>query len=513
MAAKNSTTTKKNTASAGSSSKNKQPTVQEMREWYAKNKSRIERYERSASIMQITDPTKSSTRTFSTFSKESLRTYMKNPLAQYKNLRGLSRYLYYRSQIYRRIINYNASMIDLNYRSVIPRIDLVKGIDQEKMLKSYYETLNILDKINLPLVMLPVYVTCWIEDVFFGCVYYDDGGMFILKLDPDYCKVTGVYGDGSLGFDMDMTYFSRKQELLEYWGEPFQSMYNAYQKDTTNGRWQPMPDESCICLKQNYDDWETPLPPYISLFDSIINVEDLKEITQVADAQSIYKLLVSKVPLLSGSDEPNDFAIDLELIIDFFNKYKEILPDYANAILSLTDVDAIEFDHDQATDVNKVENASKNILKTSGHSVLAEASGTTAVTAVIKSDEDFAISSLLPQTESWLNRFLSYQLKDAAKVKLLEVTKYTKETFKDSLIKDMNYGTPFIMTLGALNGYSEMDMIAMANVNQALGLETLFKPMATASTRSSDDSNGGRPENEVPTDESEDSETKREKNG
>lgn len=491
----NNTNRKKNTVPTGSSRKSiKQMTDEELRDWYSKNAKNIEKFERAQEALQYLDPTKTNTRTFSTFSKDTLRTYMQNPLAQYKNLRNVSRFLYYRSQIYRRIINYNASMIDTNFRSVIPQMDLINGMDTQKALKSYYDTLVILDKMNLASEMLKAYTTCWIEDVFFGVYYFNpDGGGFVLQLDPDYCQITSIYPTGDFGFDFDMTYFRSHAEQLELWGEPFTSMNREY--ESTNQKWVAVPDEYCICFKVNTTEPTIPTPPYITLFDSIINVEDLKEITQVADEADIYKLLVAKIPLLD-SDEVDDFAVDPDTAIAYYQKMIEALPDYVNAILSPIDVDSISFDDNRTNDVNKVENASKNILKTSGHSILAEATGTTAVTAAIKADEDYAISSLLIQTQAWVNRFLSYQLSDPAKVKFLEVTKYTKEAYKESLIKDMNYGLPFATTLGVLNGYSELDLISMANINNALGLNELFKPMATASTRSSEESEGGRPTSE-----------------
>lgn len=506
--------TSKQENSATSSSRKKQPTAAELREWYAKEQARIERFERSEKALQLLDPSKSNTKSFSVFSKETLRTYMKNPLTNYKNLRNLSRFLYYRSQIYKRIISYNATMIDTNYRTIIPYIDITKGVDTTKMIKSFYDTSVVLEKFNLNTEMLKAYTKCWIEDVFFGVLYFDENeGGFILPLDPDYCQITSIYPTGDYGFDMDMSYFRSHKTELELWGEPFTSMYKAYEADSTSGRWQQVPDEYCVCFKIDSTDLTIPIPPYINLFDSIINLEDLKEITNIADEANIYKLLVAKIPTISGTNEVNDFAVDPDLAIDYFNRMKQDLPDYVDAIISPIDVDSINFDKDQASDVNKVENASKNILKTSGHSILAEASGTTATKAAIVSDVEYAISSLIGQTQAWVNRMLAIHVSNPSKVKFLEVTKYTKVDYKDSVIKDMNYGVPLVMTLGALNGYSELDMLSMANLNSALGLDELFKPLSTASTRSSEDSIGGRPQNENPTDESEDSEQKREDNG
>lgn len=474
-------TTKKNSAASSST----QPTSAEMREWYEKHKKSIENFERSQNVTQLLDPASTSAKTFSTFSKETLRTYMQNPLTQYKNLRNLSRFLYYRSPTYKRLIHYNANMIDLNYRSVIPMVDLVKGVDQQKMLKSYYGTLSILEIMNLPLEFLKVYITCWKEDVFFGCVYYDDAGMFILPLDPDYCKVTGIYPTGDLAFDMDMTYFTRRQDVLEMWGEPFTSMYNAY-NGVNDQRWQPMPDENCVCMKLNIDDWEIPIPPYIGLFDSLINLEDLKEITAIADEQEIYKLLSFKVPLLKNSEDVDDFAVDMATAIKYYKVIADSLPDYANAILNPgLEMEDVSFDHDQATDVNKIETTTKSVLSTSGGAAVLSAqnvSSSTSWKAAIVSDEEYALSSLLPQTQSWLNRFLSYQLKDAAKVKFMETTKYSRLDYKDSLRQDATYGVPVKLAINTLNGFNELETLSMAHLEQALDLTSLFIPMASSNT-------------------------------
>ena len=466
--------------------------------------------------LQIYNPDKLPTVTQRVYSKEDLRTYMENPSRNVKNLRNLSRFLRNRSQVYRKIINDNATMIDTHCRTVIPNIDLNKKAtsgQDKKMIKSFYETCDFVEKMNLPSEMLKAYLECWTCDVFFGAYYYykDEGGIMI-PLDPDYCQIVGVYPTGDFVFAFDLSYFRNRQEELELLGEPFTGMHRKYQSNTTENRWQIMPDEYACCFKVNIEDYLTPIPPYVSLFDSIVNLEDLKEIMAIADEEQIYKLITFRMKTLTNSKTVDDFEVDPATATEYYNKVVETLPDYVSAILTPLEVDTINFDKDQATDVNKVTNASKNILKTSGHSALADPSGTTATIAALKCDEDYAISSLLPQTEGWVNRMLKCHLSNPCKVKFLEVTKFTKDAFKESLIKDLNYGLPLIMTLGALNGYSETDLISMARMNDSLGIRDLFKPFQTAATQSGKD-NGGRPENDIPTDESESSQDKRDSSG
>lgn len=497
--ANKSTLSKKN--SATSSSNKKQPTAAEMRKWYAKNKNTIENFEKAKEALQLVDPKKSSNKTFNTFSKEKLRTYMKNPLTNYKNLRNLSKYLYYVSQAYRRLVHYYANIPDLRYRSVIPRIDLNKGFDVNNDMKSYYDTLMFIDELPLCTEFYKLLIKAWVEDASFGVAYFTDKGngrydMFILPLPSDYCVITGLYSDGSIAFDFDMTYFNSKQELIDWWGYPFDQMYKEYQKDTRNNRYQPVPDDVSVALKVNLDTPDQILMPFMGMFSSLISLNDLVEISAVADEQEIYKLLSIKIPLIN-SDSPDDFAVDPETAIDYYNRLVDSLPDYTNAVLLPgLDVEDVSFDSNKINEVSKVEKATKEIFGSAGGGQVlhnTNISGSTGLKLAIKTDEMQALKPLLGEIEAITNRLISYQLNNASKIKFLEVTKYTSEEYKDSLIKSMNYGLPFAMTIGSMSGYSEVDLIAMANVNNTLNIESLFRPMATASTRSSEDSSGGAP--------------------
>ena len=473
-------------------------TAAEIKEWYEQNYSKIQKFEKIQEALRLLDPTKNVSRSYSTFDKTKLRTYMKNPISQYKNLRNLSRYLYYRSSVYRRLIWFNATMIDTNARSVIPLIDLKKGGDKEKVLKSYYETLTVLNNMNLSLELLKAYITAWREDVFFGVAFYDDTGYFILPFDPDYARVSGAYMTGDLSYMVDMTYFSKHEDMIEWIGEPFKSMYSEYQRDTTNNRWLPMPDEYCVCFKVNIDDHEVPLPPYMNLFNSLINLADLEDIQAVADEQQIYKMITATIPLISGSDDPDNFSVDPNTAIEYYNKLVDNLPDYIAAAITPIPLDVLTFGDDQATDVNKIENATKTVFNTSGGAQLLNSSsisGTTAWQGAIKFDEKYATASLLPQTQAYLNRFLTYHVSNPAKVKMLETSPYTKSILKKELLEEATYGIPTALTVNNLNGFNELETLSLNFLqNDVLGVTESFKPLQSSHTTSntSDKDSGGQ---------------------
>ena len=473
-------------------------TAAEIKKW-SDEKNRelaIELFKKTAeTIMQLQDPTKNVSRSYSTFDKEKLRQYMKNPLTNYKNLRNLSRYLYYRSSVYRRLIWYNATMIDTNARSVIPIIDLVKGGDKKKVLKSFYDTLIVLNNMNLRNELLKMYITAWREDVAYGVAWYDETGYFIMPMDPDYCKVIGSYFTGDLSYAMDMTYFDKNKEMVDWIGEPFSSMYAEYQRDITNNRWITMPDEYCICFKVNIDDLLIPIVPYQVLFNSLVNLADLEDIEATADEQRIYKLITATIPLISGSENPDDWAVDVDTALKYYAKLEGSLPDYIGCAITPLPLDTITFDTDQATDVNKVENATKTVLNTSGGAQLLNSSsitGTTAWLGAIKFDERFATASLLPQTEGYLNRFLSYQVKNPAKVKMLETSTYTKSILKEEMLKEAQFGVPNALAINTLNGYNELETMSMVFLqNEVLKIHESFIPLNSSHT-TSDKEGGGQ---------------------
>jgi len=459
-------------------------------------------------------------RTIRTFSKETLRTYLQNISSNEQNLRNLSRFLVYRSQVYYRIIMYYATMLCMEARTVIPPYDLTAPLSPDEMLRVYQDSLAVLDTLNLQYEMLKAAIVCWREDVFYGCNYYDGETHFIYQLDPDYCKINGQYGTGDFAFCMDMTYFRSRQALLEMIGEPFTSMYNAF-GGNNDERWQQMPDEYCVCFKIRSEDWETVVPPLVGIFNALINLSDLEDIEAIADEQAIYKLLWLELQTINNTDNVDDWKVDPEVVKQYYNRMiREALPDYATAVISPVPIREISFPFDAASDTTKVQKATESVLNTSGGAQIlnsASISGAEAFRAAMKSDSAYGLGTLLSQINSWLNRFLSYQVSTPCEVKLFPVTPYTKADFRKELIENAQYGVPSKMAIGVLSGYSEREILAMNYLEEdVLQLSLRFKPLQSSYTQSgapeegTDPQEGGRPEGEV-TDASDADKDKRDK--
>lgn len=469
----------------------KQRTAAEKKEWYEKNTQNTQN-----AFKQIRDVTKTARQTtLNSYSKDNVISYLQNISSNENNLRNLSRYLFYRSQVYFRLIMYNATMFDLNARTVIPKYDPIKTNNPNKMLKSYYETLQWLDRMNLQHEFLSVLINNFIEDVFFGCCWIDETGIFILPLPPENCKIKGKYFTGDFAFDVDMSYYKKYEYLIEYLGEPFTSMYSAYGGNNAN-KWQPMPDEYALCTKYRLESWETVCPPYSGLFMDLIGLLNLADVQAVADEQQIYKLITATIPLIDGSDSPDDWAVDVNTALDYYRKLEASLPDYVGSAITPIPLDVISFSDDQTTDTTKIQKATKEVLNTSGGAQILNSStisGAEAFRSATRADTELAISSLLGQISGWTNRMLSYLVSEPAKVKFFEISSYTKDAFKESLQKDLNYGFVSTLAINSLNGFSELDTLALNYLeNDVLKLNEKFIPLQTASTRSDSNETGAK---------------------
>ena len=290
----------------------------------------IEQFKKAAkAALQLLDLQNQPNKTYTVYSKESLRTYLKNPLTDtnQKNLRKLSQFLYVLSAQYRRIISYFATHIDLSAYNVIPNISMTEDNDDEKILLNYESTLKWVEKMNLQGQIHGILTTCLREDCFYGYIYYEDGedqnknSFIIVPLDADYCKISSVNYNGTLNCAFDFSFFdsSTNKIYLDYWDKEFTTGYNAYKKDFKQ-RWAELDPERTVVFKMDYDQLDRVIPPFASLFEDIIDLIDLRGITSVKDKLSIYKLLVAQIDTLSNAQNPDDFAVSLDLAVDFYNK-------------------------------------------------------------------------------------------------------------------------------------------------------------------------------------------------
>ena len=225
-------------------------------------------------------------------------------------------------------------------------------------------------------------------------------------MDPDYCMIRGITDYGNYVYALDVTWFRSRQDILEFWGEPFTTMYKNYQDG--GSKWQEVPLEHDMCFKFR-DDYELIIPPWSGAFLTITELENLADIQAAADESSILKLIYMKLKPISGSDVPDDFEVDPNTAIEYYYKMLDpVLSDYvASAVIpGSDDLGVIDFSaSDNTSDTNKLLKAQTSGMNLMGGAeVLAGANITSAEAfkASMIAHTRFALSSIVPQLEAWV---------------------------------------------------------------------------------------------------------------
>lgn len=479
-------------------------TVKEVSEYFTKQERLNETFKATQSMidaLQLTDLSKTETRTYQSYSRDTLRTYLKSPKTYESQIRNLSRYLYRLCYEYKRMCWFYARMICGDAFNIIPIVD-PREDDEEALVDNYYETMIRWQRMDFQNEIIKLLITAWREDTVYGYVYDDSdqegGTCFYHILDGDYCRISSVE-EGVFRFAFDFSYFRNHKTYLDYWDSEFKQKYDAYEKDPTL-RWQELEPERQICFKVNSDDPTMDYPPFASLFESIISNIDLQALKTAKDELSAYKLLVARLKPLSGTDSPDDFEVDPATALQYYNKFVAALPECVNACLSPVPIEPIEFkDLNTTDDTDMISSSLSNLFKHVGGVILDNSkTGTTIYEAQIIADMEMAHSTLVPQVNRYLNLYFKYVIGDKhAHIKYIEgVCPYTRKAKRKELLESAQNGFSR-MAVGILDGNTSLEQISLLKLEKALGLVDLMSnPLSTSYTKSDSDTDpisGGAP--------------------
>ena len=447
------------------------------------------------------DLTQSRNVSYTTYSRESLRTYLKNPASEgnQKSLRKLSDYLYTVSHVYRRLINFKAYQLQLKSWVVYPDIPLTETPDMNKILQDYEKVTKYVRNMDMKSQILKCMLRAWRHDVVYGFCYGDpenDGSFFIHLLDPDYCKISSEqYYHGILNFAFDFSFFDSSSNAfyLDVYDPIFKKMYNKYQSDNQL-RWQELPIENTFCFKINIDNIAYPIPPLSGLFDSIINLADLQAVQDLKDELEAYKLIYAKIDTISGTKDVDDFAIDLDLATAFFNKLQAAIPENITTVITPMDLDTIDFQGNNANDVNIISEAYENIINANGGIVLNQNKITNSASfnKALQFDSMDAMA-VVEQINAWINLWILNHLGETNMVvEFSDVSPYFVEDRIDKLLKVAQYGVPVKLELASLLNANPVKERGMSFMEEALGMGATSWNMPLVS---SNVQNGDNPEN------------------
>lgn len=453
-------------------------------------------------ILQLSDLQSSSTKTWTVFSKDNLRSYLQNPYStnSQTNLRNLSRFLKTLSFPLRRLINYLASLPDFSVYKVVPQISMIEEPDEESVLQDFEEVCKYVRSMDLELDLFKLLLIAWTEDAaYFFSVEDEEGTTLLFPLDGQYCKISGVGYNGLYRMAYDFSFFNGSNSFyLDIWPKEFQTKYNAYQKDSSL-RWQQLDDGRAF--KINIENPELVISPLVSLFEQIIDLIDLQSLTSVREALEIYKLLILKIPLLD-SKSPDDMAISLTLAKKFYQQALDILPPEIGCVMVPgMEVDSISFDKSSTSDSDAIAAAYSNLMSNAGVSQIMDSTrltGQSAVKASMLCDVMLATKGVIPQINAFVNERIKLKFPNTQmRFSYTDVTIYTKDDRIKQLQSACEYGLPLKLELAMMLGQNPLENYAMDWLENKLGLAKTrwISPLVSSHTASGNPSDkGGAPE-------------------
>lgn len=454
-------------------------------------------------VLQLFNPEKIPNITTSTYSRETLRTYLRNPAtdANNKNLRKLSNYLYTISHTYRRMVRFKARQMNCKTWSAYPIVSMLEENDEESILKEYERVVNIVSNMKMETQIFKMMLQAWKNGVTYGYIYGDpegEGTFYIHPLDPDYCKIScASFDNGVLGFLFDMSYFRGNEDQLEYYDEEFTSLYNEYQRD--NIRWKQLPIERTFCIKIDTDNLDYSIPPLSGLLEQIIAVTDLQAAQEEINSLQNYKMVWGKLDTISGSKNPDDFAVDLDLALAFMRKVNEALPDNVAYALSPLDLDVIEFKDNDASDVNVLSKAYNNLIEANGSIIFNsnKITNSQSFKLALKAECDDAMGPT-SQLNAWLKLYLKYNHNvETVVAEYSDISPYFMDDEIEKMTKLAGLGLPVKTELAAMaraNPQKSFGMDFLERQLLKLGTERWNNPLVSSNTQSGVNSEGGAPE-------------------
>lgn len=434
--------------------------------------------------------------TYTKYTKDQLVTYLGNPASYEKQLRKMSKYLFNISNYYRRLIQYFANMSTFSYTISPYGLDRSKTVNANKFKKAYYSSVTAVELMNLPHEATKMFTIAFRDDVYYGYEWETNDSVAFQNLDADYCKISSIE-DGVYNFAFDFSYFDSNQDKLPNYPPEFQTMYNTYKTNTQLYKWQELDSTKSICIKVNEHDY-IPIPPFVSLFSALADIEDYRAISKNASETNNYKALAMEIPL----GDKGEFLIDYNDVKEFYDMMTNVLPPNIGAILTPMKLTDWNFEKSGVnSDTNEVAKAEATFFTTAGVNKILfgggeDPSATTLNLCTV--NDQMIVFAVMRQLERWVNRKLkSVSSSYKFRINFLPVTHYNIAEMHERYLKDATYGMPTRTAALATAGYAGTDYENMTYLeNEILGLSNGEMPLKSSNTQSgSAGDEGGRPTN------------------
>lgn len=451
---------------------------------------------------------KTYSKTFTTYTKELLRTYISSPNTNQDSLREISRFLCRYSMLYKKILMYYASM-PLYYYNITQENDFTKDMNPNKSLKDYQSVLKNFKAFDFANdCYSQMYMA--LRDGFSVFELYDNGenGKVFMPLDVKYCRIYGKTSDNQWIVYFDAKYFDTGENSdyiygvnddgVGVWSEQHINGYKTYKELGRDYEWYRLDPNTTFCLTCCPDDeFYAPTPFFMPLFSLLLDDIDLQELINNRTALENYILLVSKIPLIDGSDQVDDFALSLELAQQMQALIDAAVPDLVGTALSPFEIDTVTFDKSNTTEANdELAQSVQNIFANAGASQLVVSGGTSTNSVGLKHAIQNDMSTcwtLVNKIESWYNHYIKNVVSDGYKFQIHKITWYNQDEYQSSMKDIATLGGSAMDYLTSVMG-NPYDAYSKILFENAIGIKNIMVPLQSSyNMSSSSNSEGGRP--------------------
>ena len=452
---------------------------------------------------------KNTSRTFMQYTKSLIQQYLASPGVNIDTIREVSRFLVRNSMIYKKMIYYY-STAPLFLYSVTQENDFVKTINPNKSLKDYENVLKRLNSFKMQKEFYNVIANVIRDGMYVGFSYDDeDGNAFFMPLDVQYCRIYGKTPEGEWIVYFNAAYFDKgnnkdfvlgvNEDGVGVWDDCFVEGYNTYKENGNDFQWFRLTPERTLCIIAGSDDeFDMPLPFLSGIFIELLDLLDLEQLLADRTELENYILLISKIPLIDGSEDVDDFAISLELAQTFNSLLEQVAPDLVGVVYSPMEIDTVTFDRSNNTDtVDKLAQSMNNLFNNAGMSQLVVAGGASTNSIGLNHAIENDLSTIwifVERIETWMNFYIKYNISEGYKFSFHQISWYNRDSYITMLKEAATLGGNALDYFVCVSNKTPYEVINDLRFNAiVLNINQWLTPLQSSYTQSSSSNTGGAP--------------------
>ena len=405
---------------------------------------------------------------------------------------ALSRNFFYKDGYYKQIIIHYATL--LKYAGLlIPNPSLGKKLSTSHISKRYYNALDYVEKMNLPVFLTDCATRALIDGCYYGVIVQLDKQNFsVLDLPSGYCQTRYKDLNGDDLIEFDVSYFNSivdltaKEQALASYPKFIRDAYKKWQKQKSSNSWVIIPSDIGICFP--FFDGR---PLFLSVIPASLEYDDAIQTERDRDAEEIRKILVQKIPHLQDGRllfEPDEAAEMHAGAVGMLKGNKNI-----SVLTTYADVDAVVSKTTGESTSKTLEQIEKNIYAQAGVSgQIFSSTGSSTLDASIKND-----IALMMYLANKFSRFITNSINRiygntniTFKYQILPVSIHNMDKFIDQSFKLSGSGYSYLLPVVAL-GLSQRDIVNLKELeNDVLKLGEKLIPLSSSYTQSSDNPTG-----------------------